>query len=426
MKNQNNRNISDISVDVDSLNYLEMKDVVMNVISHPKSSPLVSLHKLKSMQHKPFLNMLAKHSYAFEKYKTNTSTLNAKGNVKKPRRFDIASNVPDSIYKPILKQIDYVNRTRDLANEPGNIIYPETFCETVKKMFSAIDNVKITIFDEKDLLKMGMNLIYAVGKGSVHPPRMMIIEYITNKSNDNIVLVGKGVTFDSGGYNLKPDDSMLGMHVDKTGGSIVALTLRYLAKTQNKNKNKNFIGVIPLADNLVSGKAYKPGDIFIAYNRKSVEVTDSDAEGRLLLADALAFSCEKYKPEYIIDVATLTGWSSRLHCDIAFSYFTLNETIAKIMSEFTEKNINGERSVRLPPWLEYRRFTKSKVADYKNSNYEGCSKNEGFMASLFLSNFIPDKYVKKWIHIDIANHDTNGFSNCNSMHSILDLVERLR
>lgn len=409
---------ADITIDTESMNYLEMNDVINNIINHPKKTPLVSLTKLKTEQHKPFLNLLSKHSYTFEKYKSNAK------NKQKVRRFDITSSVPDSdsLYTPILKQIDYVNMARDLANEPGNIVYPESFCEIVKKMFKDMSNVKVTIFDEKDLLNMGMNLIYAVGKGSVHPPRMMVIELIKNKTYKNTVLVGKGVTFDSGGYNLKSGNNMLGMHVDKSGGAIVAMTIHYLAKNTHK---RNFVGVIPLVENLISGKASKPGDIVIAYNRKSVELTNLDAEGRNILADSLSYSCDKYNPEYIIDVATLTGWSSRLHCDIAFSYFTLNETIAKRMSESSENNTNGERSVRLPPWLEYRKFTQSKVADYKNSGFLGCDKNEGFMASMFISNFIPDKYINKWLHIDIAHHETNGYANCNSMYTLLDLLESL-
>jgi leucyl aminopeptidase len=394
-------------------NLLEMKEVAALVHADTKNKIHISVDKANENSHNSFLNLLAKHTYNFNKYKTNSNNT--------AKRIVIVTKNDKNKYQDILDKIYHANIARNLANEPGNIVYPQSFCDRVKQMFKNVSNVQINVINEKEILKLNMNLLYAVGKGSVHAPRMLIIKLSAKnvETAKNVVLVGKGITFDTGGYSLKSQKAMEGMHGDKTGGSIVVAVLKYLATKQNSNNN--YYGIIPLAENVVSGNSYKIGDVFKSYNRKTVEIGDTDKEGRLVLADALAYACDKFKPDLIIDVATLTSWASKLHCDICFNYFTLNEGLANRVCKLQNKT--GERSIRLPPWIEYRKFTKSKIADFTTFDSRECGGNDGFMAAMFLSNFVEDKYLKNWIHIDIANDTTNQYMNANSFHTILDMLD---
>lgn len=293
----------------------------------------------------------------------------------------------------------------DLATEPANKLYPEKFCKTIVELFKTISlspglTINIKWFDEHDIKKNKLNLVDAVGKGAQKPPRFLIIE-LQNKycKDDPIALVGKGVVFDSGGYNLKPGSSMITMKGDKTGASIVVSIIHYFAKQSNP---KNLIGIIPLVENMISHKATKIGDIITAYNGKTVEILNTDAEGRLILADSLAYVSKNYSTKLILDFATLTGWANILHCDTSFVFFTTNDKLGKTIE--TYGNRIGERNLRLPNWPEYIQYTKSEIADYKNVNFE-CGRSDGFMASMFLMNFVKDP--SKWVHFDVT-HSTNA------------------
>jgi leucyl aminopeptidase len=404
----------DISIDKDRSTLLDFKEIAMSVQTNPRNIIYISVEKLNDTFHKPLLNILAKHIYTFDKYKTNSKTPRGK-------QVYFVTNGTKDTYKKHLEKIVYGNIARNLANEPANIIYPQSFCDKVRYMFNKVQGARIRVFNEKDLRKKNMSLLNAVGKGSIHPPRMLIVELLATKTDNtkNVVLVGKGITFDTGGYNLKPDNAMEGMHGDKAGGCIVVAALKYLSS--KPHRQNNYYGVIPLAENMVSGNAYKVGDVFKAYNGKTVEIGDTDKEGRIALADALSYACEQFKPDLLIDVATLTGWASKLHCDISFNYFTLNEVLASKLHKLQSKT--GERSIRLPPWLEYRKFTRSNVADYTTFDSKECGGNEGFMAAMFLSNFIDDEYIKNWVHIDIAHDTTNQYMNANSIYTVLELLD---
>lgn len=176
---------------------------------------------------------------------------------------------------------------------------------------------------------------------------------------------------------------MNNMYMDKEGAVISVSILYMLSKLKYNNR---LICVCPLVENIVSGSSIKPNDIIKAYNGQSVEIVNTDAEGRLILADALAYSCNKYKPDYIFDFATLTGWSERINCHSSFTYFTTNENISSKIEEYGNKY--SEKNIRIPAWIEYMSYIKSRVADVKNSGY-GCKNSDGLMASLFLMNFIP-------------------------------------
>jgi leucyl aminopeptidase len=372
----------------------------------------LNVEKLSSMSIKEMLlHTIAKHVYKFDKYKSTS--------VKKKCLW-IQDNVS---LKDILQKIKMCDFIRDFENEPSNIITPETFCSYVEKTLRSLNHVNIKTFDDRQCKDIGLNLVVAMGNGSVHPCRFLIIEYMPLKKEKAplVGIVGKGVTFDTGGNDLKTGKSMsFKMKADKTGGCIVVGLIKYLAE---KKIARNVVGFIPLIDNSVSGSAVKPGDIIRSYNGKTVEILNTDAEGRLIMADAFGYACDKYDLDYLIDLATLTGWSEILHCDHVASYFCVNKKIADMVYDIGERI--GERVVALPRWPEYSLYTKSDVADYKNYEFSDCVKPGGFMASMFLWNFVPEKLKQKWIHFDITNDHTGHYSNGNCALLTLELLLKI-
>lgn len=356
------------------------------------------------------LYTIAKKCYVFEKYKSSR---------KEPHTLWLKDGGAD--LKDILKKIHMCDFIRDFENEPSNIINPQTFGEYVGQVFKKVRGVKIQVFDDRQCRDMGLNLVAAMGNGSVNPCRFLVLEYLPIKNGPAIGMVGKGVTFDTGGNDLKTGKAMsFKMKADKTGGCIVVGLVKYLA--ENKLPC-NVVGCIPLIDNSLSGSSVKPGDIVRSFNGKTVEILNTDAEGRLIMADAFGYLCDKYTVDYLIDLATLTGWSELLHCDHVASYFCVNKKLADLVYDVGERI--GERVVPLPRWPEYSLYTKSDVADYKNYEFEECSKPGGFMASMFLWNFVPNTLKQKWIHFDITNDHTGHLSNGNCAILALELVLRL-
>lgn len=313
------------------------------------------------------------------------------------------------------------NIARDLATEPANKMYPSAFCDHVRELFKSSENVKVTVMEVEEMKKKGMNLVLGIGVSAKHDPRFLVIEAKSKtKGAENVCLLGKGVVFDAGGYDLKGAAGMINMKGDKTGGAVVVGIIHYISKTQLKH---NVIGIVPLVENLISHKAHKAGDVLTSYNGKTVEMMNMDAEGRLILADALAYACEVYKPRWVFDFATLTGWSSTLHCDTSFVYFTTNDEASSYLQKIGD--VVGERSIRMPNWPEYIKYTKGRIADYKNYGFS-CSKSGGFMAAMFLMNFVEEKYRSRWVHIDITHsHNNNGLHNCNSISTGIELVKKI-
>ncbi len=305
------------------------------------------------------------------------------------------------------------NEIRTIVNTPANIMNSVMLKKTIK---NNIDNkVKIKVINENELKKKGLNLILSVNNGSNNPAMLLILEYKnTNKNIKPIVLVGKGVMFDSGGYNLKPGD-FSDMKNDMTGAAIVYGVIDLLAKSNVKG---NFVGLLPLVENMVDSKATRPGDIVTAYNKKTVEIIDTDAEGRLIMADTLAYS-KNFKPSLCIDVATLTG-------DAAYSFGSKSSVIMGNDNKYINSVIkygekNNERIWELPMWNEYLEQVESEIADYRNH-----SKNAqagAIMAGAFLSNFVPKN--TKWIHLDIAGVDLNEGDSKRSFGSTGEIFRTL-
>jgi len=309
----------------------------------------------------------------------------------------------DSLYSILY----YSNISRNIVNEPANIFTPERMADYACKMFSDSKYVKINNYNHKDIKRMGLRLIDAVGGSSRNKPHFVVFDYKPPKYKKTICLVGKGVTIDTGGYSMKSGKGMEQMYMDKEGASLSFGLFKYIVDSKSNQCKHRVVCLCPLVENIVTDNSMKPNDVIKAYNGTTVEIVNTDAEGRLILADALAFACKNYNPDYLFDYATLTGWSERLHCHTSFTYFTLNETFAKDIERYNREY--AEKSIRLPPWVEYIYYIQSNIADVKNSGYK-CNSG-GLMASMFLMNFIPPKYRKNWIHFDVRLSSYNNTVN---------------
>lgn len=281
---------------------------------------------------------------------------------------------------------------RDLGGTPGNDLYPESYAGKAMKIAREC-GLKCRVLNTTEIKKEKMGALLSVAKGSERQPRFVVLEYNGKPGARPVVLVGKGVTFDSGGISLKPGLNMGEMKGDMLGSAVVLTTIAAVAKLKAKI---NVVSLMPLAENMPSGKATRPGDIITSRSGKTIEVINTDAEGRLILADALDYA-DKFKPQAVIDIATLTGAALYILGYEGAPFVGTNEKLKdniKRAADFT-----GERVWELPLWPEYGNLMKSPVADMKNSG----GKPAGTLtAASFLKNFVKDW---PWAHIDIAYCD---------------------
>ena len=285
---------------------------------------------------------------------------------------------------------------RDLCNTPANLLPPSRVVEEAKKVAKE-KNVKLTVLNRRQQEKLGMGGLLGVSRGSQEPPQFIILEYSgASKKDKPIVLVGKTVTFDSGGISLKPSENMEQMKADMTGGAEVLATVQALARLRLP---LNVIGLLPVTENMPGGRATKPGDILTMLSGKTVEVQNTDAEGRLILADGLAYAT-RLKPKCIIDIATLTG-----ACAVALGQFAIgmlgnDDKLKSQLKAAGEKS--GERVWEMPLWDEYFEQLKSDCADMRNIGGRGGGM---ITAAIFLSKFVGNS---PWVHLDIASTDWSG------------------
>jgi len=330
--------------------------------------------------------------YQFNDFKTNGQIKNKKDTFLYHPKKKFQKIVNDSIIEAGVQ-----NELRSLINTPANILTSTTYYKHMKDNINKMGLTKTTIkvLNEADLKKKGCNLILGVNQGSKNKAMMVILEYKNNPvSNRTIALIGKGVMFDSGGYNIK-GGNFSDMKNDMTGSAIVYGIFKLLEKN---NVRGHFIGLLPLVENMVDSNSIRPGDILSAYNKKTVEIIDTDAEGRLIMADALAYS-NNYKPYLCIDIATLTGQAAQIFGNKSTVIMGNNN---KYIQKMIQAGLmNNEKIWELPMWEEYVSLTKSNIADLKNYSYE--SKASTIMAGAFLSQFIPEK--AHWMHLDIAGVD---------------------
>lgn len=295
---------------------------------------------------------------------------------------------------------EITNEVRTIANTPGGDMTPETLANEAKRALKG-SKTRVTVLDKKAIAKLKMGALLGVSKGSKEDPRFIVIEYKGRKKNEPpIVFVGKGITFDTGGLNLKPSDGMLDMHLDMTGGAVVIGAMKAIAKLGIK---RNVIGLIPSAENMVSGESYRPGDVLTTMSGKTVDVLNTDAEGRLVLADALTYA-ERYNPVLVVDVATLTGAALVALGQHASAFMTKDDAIAKKLETYAEET--GDYIWRLPLWDEYMKYTKGVHGDIANIQSSGNGRFGGAInGGAFLSHFTT-KFP--WVHIDNAPRMTSA------------------
>jgi leucyl aminopeptidase len=339
-------------------------------------------------------------NYSFDKYKTKktkTKVIDIYFYAENEKKLKNSISVAE-------KLISSVNITRDLQNEPGNNLTPELFSKRVVSEVKPY-GIKAKVFGESEIQKRKMGGLIAIGQGSNNKPRFIILEYKpaikTKKSKTKtIALVGKGITFDTGGISLKPAKNMGEMKADMSGAAVVVGTL--IAAAKNKLP-VHLYGIIPSAENMVSGDAIRPGDIIKISNGKTVEIEDTDAEGRVVLADALHYASQ-LKPNQIIDLATLTGACVVALGEFVAGVFTKNDVMAENL--YKSGITTYDRVWRLPMWDDFNEFIKSDVADVANL---GSTRWAGAItAAKFLEHFV-DKNIP-WTHLDIAGPSMNNNS----------------
>lgn len=282
-----------------------------------------------------------------------------------------------------------VRTVRDLGNGPGNEVTPEHIAQRAQEVAREA-GLRCTVFDKREIEKMKMGGLLAVNQGSAREPRLVVLEYSPRRARKTIALVGKGITFDSGGISIKPAEKMDEMKYDMCGAAAVIGAIQAAAKLELPHR---LVGVIASTENLPSGSAYKPGDIIRTMSGKTIEIVNTDAEGRVILADALHYA-STFKPDHLIDYATLTG-----ACVVALGYeasglFSNDDELAQKLIESGEKV--GERLWRLPVWDDYRDYIRSEWADMKNS---GGRWGGAITGALFLKQFVN---CPSWAHLDIA------------------------
>ena len=286
---------------------------------------------------------------------------------------------------------DSVNFCRSLAWGPANYITPTKLAEEAERLEKEF-GIKTTIFDREKAKEIGLTSFLAVAQGTKEPPKFIIMEHGAEKENvETVALIGKAITFDTGGISLKPGQGMELMKADMTGGAVVIATMEAVAKL---DLNLHVVGIVPATDNMPSGTAYHPGDVITSYSGLTIEVISTDAEGRMILNDGLTYAAKHYKPKAMFDFATLTGAMMIALGEHAIGYFSNHDFVVEKLE--AASNSCGEKIWRMPLWEVYDEQLKSSVADFKHT---GGRPGGAITAARFLSKFTLDV---PWAHLDIA------------------------
>ena len=374
---------SDIeNLGADFYNYIKSKNInKLSIISNT----LDSRSEKDFIGH--FLHGLKLKSYEFNIYKTKKEKkiilINVIG---KKNNLTIKNELK---FKALEKGIFF---TRDLVSEPGNILHPDEYAKRLIKLKKY--GLKVTVYDKKKLKKLGLNALLGVGQGSIRGTYLVTIEWKGSKSKSKpLAFVGKGVCFDTGGISLKPAKFMEDMTYDMAGSAVVVGLMKNFAIRKAKI---NAVGVVGLVENMPGGNAQRPGDIVKSYSGKTIEVLNTDAEGRLVLADALTFTEKKFKPQLMVDLATLTG---AIIVSLGSEYAGLFSNDDKLSKQIFDAGGKVDEKVwRLPLHKNYDKLMDSKNADMQNINYVGGAGST--TAAQFLQRFIINK--TPWAHLDIA------------------------
>lgn len=344
-----------------------------------------------------FISGIMLRLYDFDKYKTK-----AKKDNKAPVKLTIQADdekLLSAAFEKSQQMVEAIILARDLINEPANILGPVEFAEEIQKLEKL--GLKIEILGEKELRKLGANAILGVARGSARPPRLAIMRWNGSASKDNpIAFVGKGVVFDTGGISLKGGAGMEDMKGDMGGAAAVVGAMRLLAARKAK---VNAVGVVGLVENMPDGDAQRPGDIVTSMSGQTIEIINTDAEGRLVLADALWYTKEKFKPKLMIDLATLTGAIMVALGHEHAGLFANDDALADHLLD--AGRLTGEKLWRMPLGKEYDKIVDSKFADMRNSTGRLAG---SVTAAQFLKRFVGDT---PWAHLDIAGAAIDSIKN---------------
>ncbi len=340
----------------------------------------------KNYKIEEFIHGMELKSYSFEIYKSSRE---------KSEKFKInifQNNIDKKLKFKLDAILEGTKFSRDLVSEPGNVLTPDEYVKRLIKLNKY--GLKITVYNEKKMRKLGMNALLGVGKGSVCGSYLVTLEWKGIKNNSKpLAFVGKGVCFDTGGISLKPARFMEDMTYDMAGSAVVVGLMKNFALRKAK---VNAIGVVGLVENMPGGNAQRPGDIVKSYSGKTIEILNTDAEGRLVLADALSFTEKKFKPRFMIDLATLTG---AMVVALGTEYAGLFSNDDKLSTQIFDAGEKVDEKVwRLPLHKNYDKLMNSKNADMQNINYSGGAGS--ITAAQFLQRFIINK--TSWAHLDIA------------------------
>lgn len=324
-------------------------------------------------------------SYNFDHYKEEKSA--------KIENINFPEDLDEENSNAISEQLTILDSqafARDLVNLRSNDIYPESLAQATKERLTR--DVEVKIYDEKQIKDLGLTAYLEVGKGSDNPPRFIVMEYLNGpKEQKPLVFVGKGITYDSGGYSIKPSNDMKTMNSDMGGAGTVIGAIDAISSNELK---VNVVAIVAACENSISGRSYKPGDVIKARNGLTIEVDNTDAEGRITLADAVNYGVTEYDPEFIVDLATLTGACLVALAETYTGAVTNDQEIFEKV--LTAANEADEKIWQLPNDDTIRKYNESEVADVKNS---GGRLGGTITAGQFIENFIEEK---PWVHLDIA------------------------
>ena len=327
--------------------------------------------------------------YRYEEFKVTTKSKHQVSSMTVVERDSARARELENAAQLAKLTCEAVNYVRDLSVGPGNFITPTYLAERASELGQRF-GVDVTVWGKDELREHGMNAILAVNQGSSQPPAFVVLRYKAPAATKTLAVVGKGITFDSGGISIKPAEHMEYMRHDMTGAATV---LGFTQLAAAAKLPVNVLGVFAATENLPSGTAYKPGDVFKAYNGKTMEIVNTDAEGRVILSDSLAYAAEQ-KPDAIVDFATLTGACQIALGDHATGLMTNNQPLADLLLKAGEKS--GDRCWQLPLWKVYGEQIKTAMADVRNT---GGRRAGAITAGLFLKEFVGDV---PWVHLDIA------------------------
>lgn len=374
-------------------NLTSARTAVRQAINSPHIKTMTEIEIVPASQGERYLAAvvegIAIGSYAWNKYRTRP----AKEIPADQRAYFLATDE-----KPLFREIETicegVNFTRDLVNDNADIVTSEYMEQTVRSIIAGQPNISLDVLNEKELKEKGLNLHLAVNQASRKPPKLIIVKYSGAGAKEPFTaLIGKGLTFDTGGLDLKPAGHIETMRSDMSGAAAVVGTMRNVIALKLK---VNVIFVLGMAENAIGSGSYKPGDVYTSYNGKTVEIANTDAEGRLVLADAISYTVRNYKPGAVIDIATLTGACVTA---LGYDYSGLVSTDEALIARLSKSgNATDDRVWQLPWYPELKDAVESPVADLKNL---GFPKGAGgaITAAEFLRQFTDNT---PWAHVDIA------------------------